>query len=132
MRASRPDQAAGNLRRDVDRHLAPGCSPVARIGHRDDRVHVRAGYRSEGQDERHQRRARRERIREQGYRHVPASERLAHDAGPDDGRDQERGADELGDRAAGQRRSRCDGHFTCTLQGRRGRSKRERARDFAP
>ena len=82
---------------DVARHLAPGQAALARIRQRHDRIEVRARDRSEGDDQRDQRRARREGVGEQRERDVRARELLGHDPRPDDGGQQQRRSERLGD-----------------------------------
>ena len=81
------------------RHVAPGQPALRRVGERDGRIEVRARDRAERQDQRDERRAGREGVREQRHRDVAAGEALAHDAGADDGRQQQRRTDGFGDEA---------------------------------
>ena len=57
---------------------------------------MRAGYRTERENQRHQHRAGRERVGKQRNRDVAAGQPLAHDAGANDRRQQQRRADRLG------------------------------------
>ena len=96
------DEGPDELRRDVARHLAPGQAPLARIRQRHDRIEVRARDRSEGDDQRDQRRARREGVGEQRERDVRARELLGHDPRPDDRGQQQRRSERLGDELSQQ------------------------------
>ena len=68
-----------------------------------------AGNWAEGQDERDERGGRREGVGEQRDRLVSARQPIRHDAGPDDRRQQHRGADRLG----GESTRHIDGHQSC-------------------
>ena len=72
------------LRRDIARNVAPAHPTLARIGERDGRVEMSAGNGPEGENERHERCARRPRVREQRDGHVAAAEAFAHDARAND------------------------------------------------
>ena len=63
---------------------------------------MRSGNRAESENQSHQHCAGRERIRKQRDRHVAAGKPLAHDAGADDRRQQQRGTNRL----CGMRRAR--------------------------
>ena len=65
---------------------------------------MRARDRTEDQDQHHQDGAGRQRVAEQRERDVSAREPLRHDAGADDGREQEGRAERLGGEASRQRR----------------------------
>ena len=58
------DYRAHGLGRDIARNVAPAHPALARISQRDGRIEMRAGNRAESKNERYQRRARRQRIRE--------------------------------------------------------------------
>ena len=58
-------ERAGDLRDAVAGHVAPRQAALRRIRERDGRIEVRAGNRTERENQRDQRRARRERVREQ-------------------------------------------------------------------
>ena len=87
----RPD----DLTCEVGRDVRPRESALACDGERHRRIEMRPRDRPEREDERDERGARRERIGEQRHGDVPAGEPLAHDPGPDDGREQKRGSEPL-------------------------------------
>ena len=91
----------GELTADVAGHLGPTDATDKRIGERDGRVHVRARGWTEGQNQRDQASAGRERVREERDRNVPRREALAHDAAADHGCEKQRRRHELGDHASG-------------------------------
>ena len=73
---------------------APADQPVRG---RHDRVEMRSGHGPEGEDERAERERRGDRVLEQLQADVARRQPRRHDAGADDGGDQQRGADELGE-----------------------------------
>ena len=86
---------ADELRGEVGGHVPPGDAALGRIGEGHGRIEVRARNRPEGQDQRDERGARGDGVGEQRDGDVPAGEPLAHDAGPDHGRQEQRRADGL-------------------------------------
>ena len=97
----RAGDAAGHLSDDIERRVARGEVAFEREDQRHRRVEMRAGNRAEDRDEHDQNRAGRQRVAEQGERHV-LRQVLRHDAGTDDGRDEKRGAERLRRQAAGE------------------------------
>jgi hypothetical protein len=85
-----------HLGRDVDRDVAPPDAPLPGVGERHRGVEVRAGHRPEGQDQGHQPGAGRDGVRQERDRHVAAGEALSHDAGSDDGGEEEGRPERLG------------------------------------
>ena len=80
--------------------MRPRSPPRRGDGERHHRIEMRARYRAEGQDQRDERAARRDRVGEQRQRDVSAGEPLGHDAGADHGGEQQRRADRFGGGAA--------------------------------
>ena len=100
VRDHRADTGAHDLGRDVDERLT-GCDTSEHaVGQRDDRVEVRARYRPEGEDQRDERGAGRDRVLEELEADVVRGESLRGDAGADDDGNEQRGTDCLGRRAA--------------------------------
>ena len=83
-----PDEGPDDLHHHVARHLTPGEAALPRIRERDRGIEVRTRDGSEGQNQRHQDGAGRQRVREEGDGDIPAREALAHDARADDAREQ--------------------------------------------
>ena len=79
------------------------------VGHRDDRVEVRARHRAEREDQRDEPGAGRDRVLEQLEPDVVRRQALRVDPRADDDRDQERGADDLGRARRARPRSRSTG-----------------------
>ena len=95
MRGPGAEDSKGELGEDVGCGVAP-AKLAARCGHQADRrVHMRARDRAEHGDQHEQDRAGRQRIAEQGNRHVSARQPLGHDAGADHAGEQEKGAKPL-------------------------------------
>jgi len=104
----RPGDGAGGLRGGV-----PGQVPTGQAGAgaaaeepvrgRDDRVEVRAGHRSEDQDQDAQGERGRDRVLQQLHADVARGQPGGHDPGADDGGDEQCGAEELGE----ERSPRC-------------------------
>src|SRR6202043_4015788 len=92
--------AAGALRRDIWQRFAP--RPLARggKGERHRRIEMRAGNRRKDGDENDQDRAGRYGVAQQRDGFVAAGKPLRHDAGADDGGDENCGAQPLGNKAA--------------------------------
>ncbi len=89
-------KGAADLGEHVRRHLAPRQPSLRGVRQGDRRVEVRAGDRAEGQDQRDEAGAGRERVGEQRDRDVPAREPLAHDARADDRGEEQGRAQRLG------------------------------------
>src|SRR5215469_16592893 len=64
---------------------------------------MRAGNRAESKDERDEHRTRRQRIREKGDSDVAPTQPLAHDAGTDDGRQQQRRSEQFSGKTSRRR-----------------------------
>ena len=92
--------SAGYLCDDVAGNSSPREAPFERDRERDGWIEVSARDRSEGEDQCEQHRAGRDAVSQEGDRHVPAGELHTHDAGADDGRQEEGRSDSFGhDRA---------------------------------
>lgn len=96
VREQRSQHRAGDLRRDVGRERAPrqGAAQAERQGH--DGIEVRAGDGREQLNEHEQHGAGRKGVAKKRERGVAAREPLPHDAGADDGGEQERRAQGFG------------------------------------
>ncbi len=79
MSHNNPDRGSGYLHEDIGRNFTPREPAPQCIGQGHSRVQMRSGDRSEGEDERNQRRAGRNGIREQSEGYVSRSQTLAHD-----------------------------------------------------
>ena len=93
---------ARRLRRYIARNLAPSNPGLARVRQRDGRIEMRTGDRPEGKDERDQHSARRQRVREERDVDIAAAQALAHDAGANDRRQQQRCSEQLSNKTARQ------------------------------
>jgi hypothetical protein len=83
------EHCARGLRHDIAGNFVPAHSALARVGERHGGIEMCAGNRAECKNERNQRRARRQRIREKRDGDVAAAEALAHDARTNDSRQQQ-------------------------------------------
>ncbi len=87
-----PNDAAGNLGRDVERRDAGRQLAAPREGEAYGRIEVCARHRPEGQDQDGEDRAGRDRVAKERQRAVPARELQSHDARANDGREEEGGS----------------------------------------
>jgi hypothetical protein len=109
------------LSNGIASQLATGHGAAQSRDERDGRIEMRTGKRAERLNQGDEARARRDAVRQERDRHVPASEALAHDPGPHDGRQEERGADRLRREAAARRdfvHGACSGSFRSRPGGR--------------
>ena len=101
------EQHAGNGRHNLGDQVGQRfmAAQLATQAHRkrDGRIEMRAGNRTEQNDQYIQRSSRRSGIGEQGDAVIAVGQLHTHDAGPDHGREQQHGADELGEQPARQR-----------------------------
>ena len=95
MRDPNADDPAADLGNGVSERGPPEEAVDQDCGERHNGVHMRTRMRAEGQDQREERAAGRDRVGEQCQRRVPAAEPFRHDAGADHGDEQERGRHEL-------------------------------------
>ena len=116
VRDHRADARAGDLGDDVDAGVAGRSAAEDAVGERDDRVEVGARDRAEGEDQRDEPGAGRDRVLEQLEPDVVGRQALGGDARADDDRDEERGADGLG---ASRRRARSRSHVGSAAASRR-------------
>ena len=96
------NKGANDLGRDIRERVGPAQAALGRISEGHDRIEVRAGDGSEGEDERDQSGARRQRVGQQCDRHVAPRQPVAHDPGANDGREEHRRPDALRDETAMQ------------------------------
>jgi hypothetical protein len=82
-------ESSENLRGDVGWHLAPCQAALRCIRQRDGWIEVRSRNRSERKDQRNERGAGRDGVCEERDRGVSAGEPIAHDAGSDNGGEQQ-------------------------------------------
>ena len=94
------EHRAGELRRDVRRRVARPHLAGDGGRHRHRWIEVRARDRRQGKDERQQRAAGRQRVGEERQGQISAGEALRHDAGADDGGEQQGAADAFRNGAA--------------------------------
>ena len=106
--------AAGDLCRDVRHDVAGADPPEGAVGERHDGIEMGTGDGAEGQDDGDEAHRRGRRILKQLEADVAGRQALRRDPGPDHDRGEERGAEELGERPAPQRRP-------CRGAGRAGR-----------
>ena len=99
MRDPGSGDTAQDLTGDVENCDPPADRAFDRERDADRRVEMRARHRPKDQDEDGQHRAGRQRVAEQGERHVPAGQPLGHDAGADHRGEQQGGAERFGERA---------------------------------
>ena len=121
VRQDRADDAAGHLRGQVGRGVAPAQPAERRIRERHHRVEMGAGHRPEHQDDGEQPRRRRRRVLQQLQARGARGQALRGDPRADHDRGQEAAAEELGSQPAPQRdrfRWRCPGH-SAHLDGER-------------
>ena len=95
MRQPNTDDAAHDLGGDVGRHRMPAQALRRRGGKCHRGVHVGARLWSESKDQRHQRGAGGDRVREQGKPNISGAQPLGHDARPDHRDQQKRRRNEL-------------------------------------
>ena len=81
---------------DVSRGFGPGNAALQSIGQRDRRVEVRSGDGAESENERYECGSGGDCVGEQGDGGIAAGQALTHDAGADDGADEEGCAEKLG------------------------------------
>src|SRR5208282_5765853 len=93
-------EGTSELREDVYWSLAPRETAHPCVSERDGGVQMSAGDWLEGEDERDECRAGRNRIRQKRDGHIATGETVGHDAGADDSREQEQGSAEFGDDSA--------------------------------
>src|ERR1051326_5001267 len=106
MRECGAGDAAETLHHHVGRDLAPWQFAARGEHQRDRRVEMRPGNRPQDRDDHDEDGARRDGVAEQRDRQIPAGEALGHDAGADDGRDQNRGTQALGEEPPPERAAR--------------------------
>ena len=134
----RSDARADHLRDHVHARVARAHPAEQTVGHGDDRVEVRARHRPEREDQRHEARAGGDRVLEELQPDVVGGEALRGDAGPDDDRDEERGAHRFRRRAScqaqlvQQRRARSAPAGSHRAQLARRHARRRRARCRSP
>jgi len=92
MRRPSPQYGAGNLHDDIGERSVPLNLTPQQEGERDKRIEMRAGHRTHRADQHDEDGPGRRRVAEQRERGIAARQPLAHDAGADDGREQEPGA----------------------------------------
>ena len=109
----RADDAADQLRREVDRDLPGGHAAEEPVGQGDHRVEVPAGHRPEREDQRDQSGAGGQRVLQQLEADVVRRQALGGDARADDDGDQPGRAEELGQRLPGEP-GQPHGRFTAT------------------
>jgi hypothetical protein len=90
MRHPHAGDRAGDLRGDVHAGDRPRQLAAQRESKAHGRIEMRAGQRPEGQDQNHENGPGRQGVTQQGERPVTTRELRGHDAGADDGREQER------------------------------------------
>lgn len=93
MRCPSPQHGAGNLHDNVCERSVPLDLAPEQEGDRDKRIEMRAGHRTHRADQYDQHGPGRGRVAEQCERRIAARQLLAHDAGADDRREQEPGAE---------------------------------------
>jgi hypothetical protein len=126
MRGRDPTEGAGDLRHDIGQDVALSKRAPRRVGHRHGGVEVSSRDRPERQNQRHERSAGRQRVRQEREGRVAAREPLARDSRTDDGREQERGTPRLQRQFAGEesvdsrsvrsRRSHAEGACACAAR----------------
>ena len=112
-------EGAGDLGPEVHGDVAPGQTALRRIGERHRGIEVRPRDRPEGEDERHQRRPGGDGVREEREPDVAAGQPLAHDPGPDDGGQEQRGPHRFGGEATREREGRRVGSVSSHWRPRR-------------
>jgi hypothetical protein len=115
MRDEHAENAADQLRHDVGGQIHRRESTVDALDHRHSGIEVRAGDGPEHRDVGDQPRARGDRVRKKGQR-IIMSQPLTHDAGADDGREQQESPESFGRSAHAQGRTHV--HFRTSRQRR--------------
>ncbi len=105
MRGHDTDKTARELRDNIKRDIGRRQFAAQSEDDRHDRIEMRAGHRRQDRDEDHKRRACCKRIGQKRQRDI-ARQRLGHDARADNGGDQDRRSQRLGDQTAWQIRGR--------------------------
>src|SRR5207249_122031 len=104
-------ECAGDLRRDVEWHFAPRDAALRSVGERHGGIEVRARDGAERQDQGHERRTRRQGVREKSDGDVASRQPFGHDPGAHDSCQQHGSPDTLGGQALRQPELLfCDGH----------------------